>query len=82
MSFAHWYNLLTVPAIMLWPELFSQPSLSLWLVELIFLLDIVVKGFKKKKNSFAIDGYDVFMGYLTSNFILDLIVIIPNIFSG
>ena len=45
-------------------------------------VDIVVKGFKKKKNSFAIDGYDVFMGYLTSNFILDLIVIIPNIFSG
>lgn len=82
MSFAHWYNLLTVPALMLWPELFPPPDKSLWLLELFFAMDMVVSCIKKKKKSFAVDSYDIFVEYLRSNFILDVIVIVPNTFSG
>jgi len=45
-------------------------------------MDMIVSCFKKKTKSFAVDSYDIFVEYLRSNFILDLIVIVPNTFSG
>jgi len=53
MSFVHWFNLLSTPIVMLWPELFPAPSKALWLNELFFLIDIVTKCFTKKPKSVA-----------------------------
>ena len=82
MSWVHWFNLISTPLLLLWPELFPSPSISLWLNEFFFLLNIIVKCFTKKPGSMASDNYDIFVEYLTTNFIFDLISSVPNIFSG
>ena len=45
-------------------------------------MNIIINCITKKPGSMASDNYDVFVEYLTSNFILDLIATVPNIFSG
>ena len=82
MCVVHWFNLLTIPIIMLWPEIFPPPNIPLWINELAFLLDIIRKAFTKKQKSIALDSYEIFVEYLTSNFIIDLISSVPNMFSG
>ena len=82
MSWVHWFNLISTPLVMLWPDLFPSPSISLWLNELFFFLDMVVKCFTKKPGSLASDNYDLVVEYLTTNFIFDLISSVPNVFSG
>lgn len=82
MSFVHWFNLISTPLLLLWPELFLSPSYSLWLNEFCFLLNMVTKCFTKKPKSAATDNYDIFVDYFKSNFILDLIATVPNMFSG
>lgn len=63
---------------MLWPH----PSASLWLCESIFFLDILRKCVVKKPKSSANDSYDIFVEYMRSNLILDLIPLIPSLLSG
>ena len=82
MCFVHWLNLLLIPITWHWPELFPSPSKVLWLIELAFLINMVSKGLIKKSRSSAVDSYDIFVEYLKSNFIFDLISTIPNMFSG
>ena len=82
MSNVHWFNLISTPLVMLWPELFPLPSISLWLSEFFFLMNIIIKCFTKKPHSMASDNYDIFVEYLKTNFILDLISTVPNSFSG
>ena len=82
MSIVHWLNLIATPLVMLWPELFPSPSISLWLIEVFFFLNIIVKCITKKPHSMASDNYDIFVEYLKTNFILDLISTVPNTFSG
>ena len=67
---------------MLWPDLFPAPSVSLWLNEFFFLLDIITKCFTKKPKSIATDNYDIFVQYLSTNFVLDITPTVPNMFSG
>ena len=82
MSFVHWFNLLVTPIVMLWPELWPSPSYSLWLCELMFLLDVLRKCFVRKPKSLAIDSYDIFVEYLRSSLIIDLIPLVSSFFSG
>ena len=82
MSFVHWFNLLATPIVMLWPSLVDSPSNSLWLIEAAFFIDFFRKCIVKKPKSMAMDSYDIFVEYLRSNMILDLIPLIPSIFSG
>lgn len=82
MSVFHWINLLLTPMVMLWPELWPSPSYSLWLCEIMFLLDILRKCLLKKQKSQAADSYDIFVEYVRSNLIIDLIPLLPSIFSG
>ena len=82
MSVVHWTNLLLTPFVMLWPELWPSPSYSLWLCEILFLLDILRKSFVKKQKSLATDSYDIFVEYFRSSLIIDLIPLLPSIFSG
>lgn len=82
MSFFHWINLLFTPIVMLWPELFSSPSYSLWLIEFFFLMDVLRKCVIKKQGSFALDTYDIFVEYFQSSFLIDIIPLVPSLFSG
>ena len=54
----------------------------LWLNELAFALDIVRKMVVRKPKSFAVDSYDIFVEYMTTNMPYDLAASIPNLFSG
>lgn len=82
MSFLLWANLLMTPIVMLWPELFPSPSYSLWLIELAYVLNIIVKSISKKPGSTANDTYEFFVEYVKSNFVVDVISTIPNVLSG
>ena len=53
MSFVLWVNLLVAPIRMLWPELFPEPSLFLWIIEILYLLNMIVKALSKKPGSTA-----------------------------
>ena len=59
-SFFLWFNLITTPFIMLWPEIQENRKLyyAFWLNELIWLLDIIRKVFVKPKKSRAKDSYE------------------------
>lgn len=60
----------------------TSQSYSLWFIETVFLLDILRKCFTRKAGSLATDSYDIFVEYLRGDLILDLISLIPQIFSG
>ena len=51
-------------------------------IEICFVIDAVRKCFHKKPKSKAIDVYEVFVEYVKSNLIIDLISLVPNIMSG
>ena len=82
MSFWNWFNMVTTPFIMLYPELWPRESYILWLQEICFFLDIVRKCFVAKEGSITTDSYDIFVEYLQSSMIFDLISTVPNIFGG
>ena len=82
MSCVHWLNLVHVPLVMLWNDLFPSPSYLLWSIELFFLLDMIRKCFDRKPRSMASDTYEIFVEYLRSEFPVDLIALVPQIFSG
>lgn len=82
MSFVHWFNLISTPLVLLWNELFPSPSYSLWLNEFCYILNMITKCFTKKPKSTATDNYDIFVDYIKSDFIFDLISSVPNVFSG
>ena len=62
-SFWLWFNMISTPFIILWPELGSETENKtiyyiLWLNEFIWLVDIVRKPFDKPKKSRATDVYE------------------------
>ena len=79
-----WFNLVTTPFILLWPELHENKTLwyALWANELVWVLDMMRKLFDKPDKSKATDVYEIAVGYLKSVFILDLIASFPSIASG
>lgn len=86
-SFWLWFNMISSPFIILWPELGSEQENKnlyyiLWLNELVWLLDIVRKIFDKPKKSRANDIYENAMAYFKSTLILDIISTLPQIVSG
>ena len=82
MSFLHWLNLLITPIVMLWPELFPSPSALLWLIEVFFIINILLKCGIRKPKSYAIDNYDIFVEYLQSTLPIDVISTLPHFFSA
>ena len=86
-SFWLWFNMITTPFLILWPELSSETENKtmyyvLWLNELIWLLDILRKTFDKPKKSRASDLYENAMAYFKSTLILDVIALLPQVVSG
>ena len=79
-SFWLWFNLITTPFIILWPDINDQTSsiyYYLWFNELVWLLDIVRKFFDKPKKNSHIDIYDHVVNYLKTTFILDFASTLP-----
>ena len=82
MSLIHWLNILSTPIALIWTNIFVSPNYLLWAIEFSFLIDILRKCFIKKPKSIAIDVYEVFVEYVQSNMILDLISSLPQVLSG
>ena len=84
-SFWLWFNLITTPFIILWPDVNDQTSsiyYYLWFNELVWLLDIVRKFFDKPKKNSHIDIYDHVVHYLKTTFLLDFASTLPQVASG
>ena len=82
-----WFNMISSPFIIMWPELNSEENHKtlyyyLWFNELVWLLDIVRKPFDKPKKSRAVDVYENAMAYFKSTLILDVISTLPQVASG
>lgn len=78
MSCLHWANLITTPIIMIWPQLFPSPDYMLWFLEVCFMFDMVRKSLvRTHKPDSDEDFYDIFIDYLRSTMILDLIATVP-----
>ena len=77
MSFTQWINIILTPIVLLWPDLFPHPDIMLWIVEILFMLDMIRKSMVAKPKSFAKDTYDIFVEYAKSNMILDLMATMP-----
>lgn len=82
-----WFNLATAPLIMLWPEITETSEgkgffYALWFNETIFLLDIIRQFFDPPKGSQLKDVYEVFVSYVKSNLILDVVSTLPQVMSG
>ena len=74
-----WFNLITSPFLILWPELQDNKNFwyALWFNELVWLLDIIRKFFDKPKKSRAADSYEVAVEYIKSTLILDVLSSLP-----
>ena len=82
MTIIHWLNMLSTPIAMIWPNTFTTPNYFFWTIEICFLFDILRKCIAKKPKSKAIDVYEVFVEYVQSNLIMDLIPFLPSTLSG
>jgi hypothetical protein len=80
-SLALWFNLVTSPFVILYPEIAEEKNknfyYSLWLNELMWLLDIVRKFFDKPKKSRAKDSYENAIHYIKTTLILDVAALLP-----
>lgn len=74
-SLSLWFNLLTTPAIMIFPSLKTDLSYLLWLNETFWILDIAHKALMIRVP--GKDPYDVAVDYIKSTLILDLIATFP-----
>ncbi len=74
-SLSLWFNLVTTPAIMIFPSLKDDLSYLLWLNETCWILDIAHKLLMRKVP--GKDPYDVAVSYIKSTLILDLIATFP-----
>lgn len=83
MSFWLWFNMITSPWILLWPELSDENEhkgfwLFLWVNEIFWVLDILRKFFDQPKNrSRLTDQYEIAIAYIKSDLILDVLAILP-----
>lgn len=88
MSVSLWFNLVSSPLIILWPEITDQEKEGktfyylLWLNELLFLLDIIRKFFDAPKRGRALDVYENAINYAKSTLILDVMSTLPQVASG
>lgn len=80
LSICLWFNLMTTPAIMIFPNLKTNLYYLLWLNEFFWILDIAHKLLMQKKP--GKDPYDMAVSYIKSTFILDLIATFPQVASG
>ena len=79
-----WFNLVTSPFVILWPELNEDKTMInlFWLNELIWALDILRKFVDKPKKSRATDPYDIAVAYIKSTLALDVFATLPQVASG
>ena len=79
-----WFNMVTSPLLILWPELNDEGTMKnlLWLNELAFALDILRKFIDKPKKSRAVDTYEIAIAYIKSTFVFDVIATLPQVASG
>ena len=87
MSLMLWYNLITAPLILLWPELSLEEEnknswYMLWANELFWTLDMARKFFNKRTGRPINDTYELAQAYIKSTLILDVIATLPQILSG
>ena len=81
-----WFNLISAPLIILWPEITDQTEsktlyYTLWLNETCFLLDMIRKFFDPPKGSRTNDSYEIAVNYIKSTLILDLLASLPQVAS-
>ena len=77
-----WFNLISSPFLILWPELNDEKNhrnlyYLLWLNELYWVLDIVRKMFDPPSKSQMTDVYEVAINYIKSTLILDVTATLP-----
>ena len=87
LSISLWFNLVSTPLIILWPEISDNSESKtmyylLWLNELLFLLDMIRKFFDPPKGSRATDVYEIAVNYMKSTLILDASATVPQVASG
>lgn len=86
MSVWLWFNLITAPFLILWPDIIDIKTLFylLWLNEFIWIIDIIRKFFVKpaKSTHQKSDIYENAIAYIKSTLILDLISTFPQVVSG
>ena len=80
MSVIHWLNILSTPVAFF--NVFVLPSSFFWFIEFSFVIDVLRKCFIKKPKSVASDVLEVFVEYVQSNMILDLVSVLPQVLSG
>ena len=78
-----WFNLVSSPFLILWPELNKDKYLNkiLWVNELIWTLDIFRKFLVKPEKSRETDTYEIAVAYIKSTLIIDLIATLPQVTS-
>ena len=81
MSYNLWFNLVTTPFIILWPEIQDPDQKTLyyllWLNEFFWILDILRKFFDKPKKSRSRDIYENAVNYMKGTLIFDVISTLP-----
>ena len=88
MSISLWFNLVSTPLLILWPDITEDSESKtlyylLWLNELFFLLDMIRKFFDPPKGSrAALDVYEIAINYIKGNLILDVVATLPQVASG
>ena len=87
MSVILWFNLVSSPLIILWPEITDTSETkslyyALWLNELCFILDMIRKFFDPPKDFRSDDAYDIAINYIKSTMILDVFASLPQVASG
>ena len=87
MSILLWFNLVSSPLIILWPEITDYTESMtlyylLWLNELCFLLEMIRKFFDPPKDFRSDDVMEVAINYMKSTLILDVFATLPQVASG
>ena len=87
MSFWLWFNMVTTPFVLLWPDLSLETEdynmwLVLWINELCWFLDMIRKFFDKPPRSLANDTYEVAVAYIKSDLIKDVLALLPQLLTA
>ena len=81
-SICLWFTLITSPLVLIWPDLSLEEKnkglwFLLWINEVFWTLEMILKFFDKRKSHCADDSYEIAFAYLRSSFIFDFMATLP-----
>jgi hypothetical protein len=80
MAVPTWHSIALTPIVMVWPHLYANFLLGMWIIEIFWVADFVICFFKASENMKSVE--ETALNYLMGPAIVDLLAILVPLSTG